>query len=89
MKKSYLFFKSFADRIFALFLLLTLFPLFILIIILLLINHGFPIFFVQKRPGLFGKPFKLYKFRTMNNKKGFSIQSATDFGNGMGRIRFL
>ena len=69
MKKSYLFFKSFADKTFALFLLLTLFPLFILIIILLLINQGLPIFFVQKRPGLFGKPFKLYKFRTMNNIK--------------------
>ena len=69
MSKSYLFFKSFADRTFALFLLLLLSPLFILIIFFLLVNEGPPIFFVQQRPGLLGKPFKLYKFRTMNNKK--------------------
>ena len=69
MSKSYLFFKSFADRIFALFLLFLLSPLYILIIFFLLVTEGTPIFFVQKRPGLLGKPFKLYKFRTMNNKK--------------------
>lgn len=27
---------------------------------------GRPILFVQNRPGLYGKPFKMFKFRTMN-----------------------
>ena len=26
-----------------------------------------PVFFIQVRPGLFGKPFKMFKFRTMRN----------------------
>lgn len=30
---------------------------------------GQPIIFKQYRPGLYEKPFKLYKFRTMKNKK--------------------
>ena len=29
---------------------------------------GTPIFFIQSRPGLNGKTFKMYKFRTMTNK---------------------
>ncbi len=69
MKNSYLFFKSLADISFALILLLSLSPLFILISISLLIKEGKPIFFIQKRPGYLGKPFNLYKFRTMNLKK--------------------
>ena len=28
---------------------------------------GKPVFFIQKRPGLGGKPFDLLKFRTMKN----------------------
>jgi lipopolysaccharide/colanic/teichoic acid biosynthesis glycosyltransferase len=30
---------------------------------------GRPVLFIQERPGLSGKPFKLYKFRTMTNAK--------------------
>ena len=29
--------------------------------------HGSPIFFTQQRPGLYGRPFMLMKFRTMTN----------------------
>ena len=32
--------------------------------------HGWPLFFAQKRPGLYGQPFMLYKFRTMTNDRG-------------------
>ena len=44
-------------------------PLFLIISILELIYHGSPIFYAQERPGLHGKIFKLYKFRSMTNGK--------------------
>lgn len=44
-------------------------PLFLIISILELIYHGSPIFYAQERPGLHGKIFKLYKFRSMTNEK--------------------
>jgi len=42
---------------------------FFIISILIIFNLGFPIFFTQKRIGYKNKIFKLYKFRTMTNKK--------------------
>lgn len=42
-------------------------PLIVLLYILVLINFGRPVLFVQTRPGLNGKPFNIYKFRTMLN----------------------
>jgi exopolysaccharide biosynthesis polyprenyl glycosylphosphotransferase len=39
--------------------------LFPFIAIMILIDSGFPIFFIQERLGKSGKPFLLYKFRTM------------------------
>lgn len=45
--------------------LLWLFPIFMIIGGLVRKYLGTPIFFRQKRPGLFGKPFFMYKFRTM------------------------
>lgn len=44
-------------------------PLFLIMSILELIYHGSPIFYAQERPGLHGKIFKLYKFRSMTNEK--------------------
>lgn len=42
-------------------------PLFLLISLILLTVHGRPIFFIQSRLGLFGKEFKIIKFRTMEH----------------------
>ena len=44
-------------------------PLIFVLSILVLIKHGAPIFFTQDRPGLGGKVFRLYKFRSMNDKR--------------------
>ena len=44
-------------------------PLLTLLTILELIYHGSPVFYSQERPGLQGKIFKLYKFRSMTNEK--------------------
>ena len=58
-------------KIFYLILLIILIPilipLFILIFLFLYIKIGKPIFFLQKRAGLNGQEFILYKFRTMAN----------------------
>jgi exopolysaccharide biosynthesis polyprenyl glycosylphosphotransferase len=45
-------------------LVITVF-LFPLISIIILIDSGFPVFFIQGRLGKSGRPFSLYKFRTM------------------------
>ncbi len=45
--------------------ILILSPLLLLISILVGVNFGTPIIFRQKRPGYQGKPFWIYKFRTM------------------------
>ena len=40
-------------------------PLFAVIALLIAIDLGLPVVFWQSRPGRYGRPFKLYKFRTM------------------------
>ncbi|MFN4219702.1 MAG: sugar transferase [bacterium] len=57
-------FKYFMDRVLAFILLILLLPLFIVIALLIYIDDGLPVFFIQERAGLNGKPFKMYKFRT-------------------------
>ena len=42
-------------------------PLYLLIILLVLTQLNFPILFRQPRPGLNGKVFNIYKFRTMTD----------------------
>ncbi|PUA34941.1 UDP-phosphate galactose phosphotransferase [Paenibacillus elgii] len=44
-------------------------PLFVLVALLVRLNLGSPVLFRQQRPGLHGKPFHVYKFRTMNDRK--------------------
>jgi sugar transferase EpsL len=48
---------------------LVLSPLLLIIAILVGLNYGRPVIFRQKRPGYLGKPFWLYKFRTMTNDR--------------------
>jgi len=45
--------------------LIVLSPLFLVIAILIKLDDGGSIFFRQTRVGQYGKPFKIYKFRTM------------------------
>ena len=47
--------------------IIVLSPLLLVLCILELIYHGRPIFYIDKRPGLNGEIFGLYKFRSMNN----------------------
>jgi lipopolysaccharide/colanic/teichoic acid biosynthesis glycosyltransferase len=61
------FVKRLLDLIISLLALIILSPVFLLISILVAILHGLPILFRQKRPGLKGEIFTLYKFRTMRD----------------------
>ena len=49
--------------------LVLLLPLLVVIAILVRIYLGHPVLFTQERPGHLGKPFRLYKFRTMTDKR--------------------
>jgi lipopolysaccharide/colanic/teichoic acid biosynthesis glycosyltransferase len=60
--------KRLFDLSFAIFLLACLLPLIFISMLAIMISIGRPIFFCQWRPGLYGKPFKLIKFRTMTNQ---------------------
>lgn len=42
-------------------------PILLLLALLVLLAHGRPILFRQRRPGYRGEPFELYKFRTMKD----------------------
>ena len=47
---------------------LFLLPLYIFVYLLVRVKLGSPVFFYQSRPGLNGKIFNIYKFRTMTNE---------------------
>ena len=61
--------KRTIDIVLSLIGLSVLLPLLIIIFIMIVIFLGRPIFFRQLRPGLYGYPFELIKFRTMLNEK--------------------
>jgi lipopolysaccharide/colanic/teichoic acid biosynthesis glycosyltransferase len=67
-------YRSFLKRVFdfslALILCVLFSPIFIITYLLVRIKLGSPVFFTQERPGLGGKMFKIYKFRTMTNEQG-------------------
>ena len=50
--------------------LILLSPLLIILAVLVRIFLGTPVIFSQVRPGFMGKPFRLFKFRTMTNRIG-------------------
>ena len=58
------------DTLFAVVLLLLLSPLMAVVVLVVRVAQGRPVLFVQTRPGLRGKPFRLYKFRTMDSETG-------------------
>jgi lipopolysaccharide/colanic/teichoic acid biosynthesis glycosyltransferase len=57
--------KRFFDLFFSLLFLIVFFPIFITVSLLVYFKLGSPVFFIQKRPGMNNKVFKMYKFRTM------------------------
>ncbi|GEM47598.1 sugar transferase [Deinococcus cellulosilyticus] len=70
--------KRLFDVIVVLTAMFFLWPVFVLLIVLVKMNLGSPIFFSQVRPGLKGKPFRMYKFRTMLNTRDAQGQLLPD-----------
>lgn len=62
--------KGALDRLVGALFLLAFSPLMILIALLIVLFNGRPIFFMQTRVGRGGKPFSIYKFRTMTVENG-------------------
>lgn len=62
-------FKRFFDMLLSGLALLILSPLLLVLAILVRVNMGAPILFCQERPGKDEKIFKLYKFRSMSDKR--------------------
>lgn len=79
-------FKRAIDLTFALGGFIVLSPVFVVVTVLLWFNNNGRPFFVQQRPGRHAIPFKLIKFKTMNNRvdaKGNLLPDAerlTSFG---------
>ena len=57
------------DIFIAIIALIVLSPILLVVAILVRINLGAPIIFKQERAGKYGKPFFMYKFRSMSNAK--------------------
>ena len=60
--------KRLLDILLSGFAIIVLSPLLCVLCILELVYHGRPIFYIDRRPGLNGKIFGLYKFRSMTNE---------------------
>ena len=66
------------DFLCALLAVTVLSPVMLIVALLVRIRLGSPVLFTQIRPGRYGKPFRLYKFRTMLPAKGGVIDPAQD-----------
>ncbi|MBE4575094.1 sugar transferase [Vibrio navarrensis] len=81
--------KRASDFILALLACAFFLPIIVIVAILIRIKLGSPILFHQERPGLHGKVFKMYKFRTMTDAKDLhghllpNEQRMTKFGNAL------
>ena len=57
--------KRIVDVFGAVLLISSMAPIAVLLAFIVALDVGFPVIFWQQRPGLYGRPFKLFKFRTM------------------------
>lgn len=82
----YIFFKRIIDSLIALIGLIVLSPIMVCIAIAIKIDSKGPILFKQIRTGRYGKPFKLYKFRTMVADNDVHDFSKKDMHTKVGKI---
>lgn len=70
--------KRLFDFVVAVCLIMVLLPIIIAVMIAVRVKLGSPLFFKQMRPGLQGKPFYVFKFRTMTNERDQNQQLCSD-----------
>ncbi len=90
MKPCQWFLKRFFDYFTAIFLVLSLFPLMLLTCIAIRLDSEGPVLFKQKRLGVNGKPFYMYKFRSMkqnSNELKEDLEHLNKIDNGMFKIK--
>ncbi len=66
------------DLLLGLIMFMLLLPLMAVLALLIRLKMGAPVIFKQKRPGLAGRPFYLYKFRTMTGARGADGELLSD-----------
>lgn len=71
--------KKCMDYTVASLLLLILWPVLLGTALIVRIHFGAPVLFRQVRPGLHGKPFEIFKFRTMTNEMDHEGQLLPDY----------
>lgn len=81
--------KRLLDIVVALMGVTLLAPLMLVIALLVLVNVGRPVLFLQARPGLHGRLFTLYKFRSMAEKRDGNGEILPDAQRLSGFGRFL
>lgn len=81
-------FKRFLDFIVSLICLIVLVPIYLVLAILIVIFIGKPFLYFQLRPGLNGRPFYIFKFRSMLELKDSSGNLLADSKrlNSFGRL---
>ncbi|HGH7181641.1 sugar transferase [Bacillus luti] len=67
------------DLCISLFLLFVCLLPILVVAILVRMKLGSPVLFKQQRPGLYGKPFNLYKFRTMTDARDSNGELLSDY----------
>ncbi len=82
------FFKRFIDIAVSLVLLVATLPFTLIAAILLAFANQGKVFFIQQRPGLHGKPFRIIKFKTMNDRRDTTGELLPDAVRltGIGRL---
>lgn len=82
------FFKRFIDIVISLLVIILFCWLYLILAIIVRLNLGSPIIFTQDRPGKNGKIFKMYKFRSMSDKRDENGELLPDYKrlNKFGRI---
>lgn len=73
MKRLFDFFVSF------LLVLLLLWPVMVVVALLIWVKLGSPVLFKQRRPGLHGQPFNIYKFRTLSLARDVNGELLPDY----------
>jgi lipopolysaccharide/colanic/teichoic acid biosynthesis glycosyltransferase len=81
--------KRLLDVVAAALLLMVMSPVFVVVAACIRFTMGSPIFFRQVRPGLHGRPFRMFKFRTMRDARDANGAPLPDAARVTGVGRFL